>query len=76
MPFYRRHPLAMVILRVAASVAGGAWYLSTPTDGFDRGHNMLLAVAIGFAAAWIASFVTIWICEGWRTARNTPFLEV
>lgn len=76
MPFYRRHPLAMVFLRLAASIAGGAWYLATPTEGFDSNHNMLLAVFIGFVFAWIASFIAVWFCEGWRTARDTPFLEV
>jgi hypothetical protein len=76
MPFYRRHPLAMVFLRLAVSVAMGAWVMFDPPPGFDRTRTVMLACFIGFAAAWAASFATVWACEGWRTACTTRFLEV
>ena len=77
MPFYRRHPLAMVFLRLAVSIAGGLWVmLGTHDPDFSQSHITLMAFLAGLVAAWIASYVTVWICEGWRVARDTPFLEL
>ena len=76
MPFYRRHPLAMVVLRLVVSVAAGACVLADPPPEFDRTRSMMLAVFVGFVAAWIVGKLVVLAYEGGDSAERTRFLDV